>query len=24
MKPELLDAAMQHGAHGVSLLSGIW
>ena len=24
MKPELLDTAMQHGAHGVSLLSGIW
>jgi 8-oxo-dGTP diphosphatase len=24
MKPELLDTAMKHGAHGVSLLSGIW
>jgi 8-oxo-dGTP diphosphatase len=24
MKPELLDTAMQHGAHGVSLLSGVW
>jgi 8-oxo-dGTP diphosphatase len=24
MQPELLDTAMQHGAHGVSLLSGIW
>ena len=24
MKPELLDTAMRHGAHGVSLLSGIW
>lgn len=24
MKPELLDSAMQHGAHGVSLLSGVW
>jgi 8-oxo-dGTP diphosphatase len=24
MKPELLDTAMQHGAHGISLLSGIW
>ena len=24
MKPELLDTAMQHGAHGVGLLSGIW
>lgn len=24
MRPELLDTAMQHGAHGVSLLSGIW
>lgn len=24
MKPDLLETAMQHGAHGVSLLSGIW
>jgi 8-oxo-dGTP diphosphatase len=24
MQPELLDTAMQHGAHGISLLSGIW
>ncbi|OGI39635.1 MAG: DNA mismatch repair protein MutT [Candidatus Muproteobacteria bacterium RBG_16_62_13] len=24
MKPELLDTAMQHGAHGIALLSGIW
>lgn len=24
MKPELLDTAMKHGAHGMSLLSGIW
>jgi 8-oxo-dGTP diphosphatase len=24
MKPELLETAMKHGAHGVSLLSGIW
>ena len=24
MKHDLLDTAMQHGAHGVSLLSGIW
>ena len=24
MQPELLDTAMKHGAHGVSLLSGIW
>jgi 8-oxo-dGTP diphosphatase len=24
MQPELLDTAMQHGAHGVSLLSGVW
>ena len=24
MKPGLLDTAMRHGAHGVSLLSGIW
>jgi len=24
MKPELLETAMRHGAHGVSLLSGIW
>lgn len=24
MKPEMLDTAMRHGAHGVSLLSGIW
>lgn len=24
MKLELLDTAIQHGAHGVSLLSGIW
>ena len=24
MKPELLDTAMKHGAHGISLLSGIW
>ena len=24
MKVELLDTAMQHGAHGVSLLSGVW
>ncbi|GAB4509235.1 MAG: Nudix family hydrolase [Sulfuricaulis sp.] len=24
MKRELLDTAMKHGAHGVSLLSGIW
>jgi len=24
MKPELLATAMQHGGHGVSLLSGIW
>ena len=24
MKPELLDTAMRHGAHGISLLSGIW
>ncbi|MFN2309610.1 MAG: thiamine phosphate synthase, partial [Gammaproteobacteria bacterium] len=24
MKPELLDTAMHHGAHGVGLLSGIW
>ncbi len=24
MKPALLDTAMQHGAHGISLLSGIW
>ncbi len=24
MKTELLDTAMQHGAHGVALLSGIW
>jgi 8-oxo-dGTP diphosphatase len=24
MKPELLATAMQHGAHGVALLSGIW
>ena len=24
MKPELLDTAMRYGAHGVSLLSGIW
>ena len=24
MKLELLDTAMKHGAHGVSLLSGIW
>jgi 8-oxo-dGTP diphosphatase len=24
MKPELLDTATQHGAHGIALLSGIW
>jgi len=24
MRPELLDTAMQHGAHGIALLSGIW
>lgn len=24
MKRELLDTAMKHGAHGISLLSGIW
>lgn len=24
MRPALLDTAMQHGAHGVALLSGIW
>ncbi|MCR4301495.1 MAG: Nudix family hydrolase [Sulfuricaulis sp.] len=24
LKPDLLETAMQHGAHGVSLLSGIW
>lgn len=24
MKPELLETAMGHGAHGVALLSGIW
>ena len=24
MKPELLDTARQHGAHGIALLSGIW
>jgi 8-oxo-dGTP diphosphatase len=24
MKPELLETAMRHGAHGVALLSGIW
>jgi len=24
MSPALLDTAMQHGAHGVALLSGIW
>jgi len=24
MKLELLDTAMQHGAHGIALLSGIW
>jgi 8-oxo-dGTP diphosphatase len=24
MKPDLLDTAMQHGAHGIALLSGIW
>lgn len=24
MKPELLGTAMRHGAHGLSLLSGIW
>ncbi len=24
MQPELLDTAMQHGAHGIALLSGIW
>lgn len=24
MQPALLDTAMQHGAHGVALLSGIW
>ncbi len=24
MKPALLDTAMQHGAHGIALLSGIW
>lgn len=24
MKPELLDTAMQHGAHGIALLSGAW
>jgi 8-oxo-dGTP diphosphatase len=24
MKPELLDTAMAHGAHGIALLSGIW
>jgi len=24
MQVELLDTAMRHGAHGVSLLSGIW
>jgi len=24
MKPELLDTAQQHGAHGIALLSGIW
>lgn len=24
MKRDLLDTAMQHGAHGISLLSGIW
>lgn len=24
MRPELLDTAMRHGAHGIALLSGIW
>lgn len=24
MKPELLDTAIRHGAHGIALLSGIW
>lgn len=24
MKPELLETAMQHGAHGIAILSGIW
>ena len=24
MKPELLDTAVRHGAHGIALLSGIW
>jgi 8-oxo-dGTP diphosphatase len=24
MRPELLDTAMQHGAHGIALLSGAW
>jgi len=24
MRPELLDTARQHGAHGIALLSGIW
>jgi len=24
MKPESLDTAVRHGAHGVALLSGIW
>jgi 8-oxo-dGTP diphosphatase len=24
MKPELIETAMQHGAHGISLLSGAW
>jgi len=24
MKPETLEEAMHHGAHGIALLSGIW
>jgi len=24
MKPKLLDEAIQHGAHGIALSSGIW
>lgn len=24
MQPELLETAMRHGAHGISLLSGVW